>query len=76
MSEDDVVALLNKRGQAQSKTAPAFRQSMLQDVDKGKQFEVEETFGYTVREAKNFGLSVPTVETCYRVLVGLNRMQT
>ena len=76
MSEDDVVALLNKRGQAQSKTAPAFRQSMLQDVDKGKQFEVEETFGYTVREAKNFSLSVPTVETCYRVLVGLNRMQT
>jgi len=76
MSEDEVVALLNKRGQAQSKTAPTFRQSMLQDVDKGKQFEVEETFGYMVREAEKFSLSVPTVETCYRVFAGLNRMQT
>ncbi|MBL6951319.1 MAG: ketopantoate reductase family protein [Alphaproteobacteria bacterium] len=72
--EDEVVALLQRRGEAQSKTAPNFRQSMLQDVDKGKQFEVEETFGFTVREAEKLGLSVPTVETCYRVLAGLNRM--
>ncbi|MBC8240445.1 MAG: hypothetical protein H8E30_08205 [Alphaproteobacteria bacterium] len=74
--EDEVVALLQQRGRAQSKTVPNFRQSMLQDVDKGKQFEVEETFGYTVREAEKHGLSVPTVETCYRVLAGLNRIQT
>ncbi|HJM93835.1 MAG: ketopantoate reductase family protein [Alphaproteobacteria bacterium] len=72
--EDAVVAFLRRRGEAQSTTAPNFRQSMLQDVDKGKQFEVEETFGYTVRKAKEFGLSVPTVETCYRILSGLNRM--
>ena len=75
MDEDEVVALLTERGQAQSETAPNFRQSMLQDVDKGKQFEVEETFGYTVAEAGKFGLSVPTVETCYRIMAGLNRMQ-
>ncbi|MDA1100982.1 MAG: ketopantoate reductase family protein [Proteobacteria bacterium] len=74
--EDELVALLQQRGQAQSKIAPNFRQSMLQDVDKGKQFEVEETFGYTVREAGKHGLSVPTVETCYRVLASLNRIQT
>ncbi len=75
LGEDEVVALLNARGQAQGKTAPNFRQSMLQDVDKGKQFEVEETFGYTVRKAEKLGLSVPTVETCYRVLAGLNRIE-
>ncbi len=72
--EDEVAALLQGRGQAQSTSAPNFRQSMLQDVDKGKQFEVEETFGYTVRTAEELGLSVPTVETCYRILAGLNRM--
>ncbi len=73
--EDDVVELLLKRGQAQSKIAPDFRQSMLQDVDKGKQFEVEETFGYVVQQAAEMNLAVPTVETCYRVLAGLNRMR-
>jgi 2-dehydropantoate 2-reductase len=75
LSEDEVVALLQQRGQAQSKAAPNFRQSMLQDVDKGKQFEVEETFGYTVREAEKLGLVVPTIENCYRILAGLNRIQ-
>jgi 2-dehydropantoate 2-reductase len=72
--EDDVVELLLKRGQAQSTIAPDFRQSMLQDVDKGKQFEVEETFGYVVQQAAEMDLAVPTVETCYRVLAGLNRI--
>lgn len=72
--EEALVAFLRRRGEAQSTSAPNFRQSMLQDVDKGKQFEVEETFGYTVRTAAECGLSVPTVETCYRILAGLNRM--
>ena len=72
--QDALVAFLRRRGEAQSTTAPNFRQSMLQDVDKGKQFEVEETFGYVVRKAEELGLSVPTVETCYRILAGLNRM--
>lgn len=73
--EDEFITLLQDRGLNQSKIAPNFRQSMLQDVDKGKQFEVEETFGYTVTEAKKYGLAVPTVETCYRVLSGLNSIQ-
>ena len=75
IGEDAATALLVERGEAQRTTAPNFRQSMLQDVDKGKQFEVEETFGHVVQQAKAFGLAVPTIETCYGILAGLNRMQ-
>ncbi|MBT6428980.1 MAG: 2-dehydropantoate 2-reductase, partial [Rhodospirillaceae bacterium] len=73
-SEDDAVASLQARGQAQSKTAPSFRQSMLQDVDKGKRIEVEETFGDTIRQAKAHGIAMPTVETCYHILAGISRL--
>jgi 2-dehydropantoate 2-reductase len=75
IGEEGATALLVERGEAQRAIAPDFRQSMLQDVDKGKQFEVEETFGYIVQQAKTHGLAVPTIETCYGILAGLNRIQ-
>ncbi len=74
LDEDAAVALTQKRGEAQGKEAPTFRQSMLQDVDKGKRIEVEETFGYLMQQAKNHGLAMPTVETCYHILAGVSRL--
>jgi ketopantoate reductase len=35
--------------------------------------EVEETLGYVVTKASERGVPVPTVETCYRLISGLNR---
>jgi 2-dehydropantoate 2-reductase len=74
LDEDAAVALVQERGREQGKTAPTFRQSMLQDADKGKRIEVEETFGYALGLAKEHGLSLPTMETCYHVLAGVSRM--
>ena len=73
-SEDEVVEMLVRRGKAQRETAPHFRQSMLQDIDKGKQIEVEETFGFAVSEGRRLGIAIPTVETCYRILSGTNNL--
>jgi len=73
-SEDEVVEMLVRRGKAQRETAPHFRQSMLQDIDKGKQIEVEETFGFAVSEGRRLGIAIPTVETCYRILSGTNKL--
>ena len=73
-SEDEVVEMLVQRGQAQRQTAPHFRQSMLQDIDKGKPIEVEETFGFAVQEGKKLDITMPTVETCYHILAGINRL--
>ena len=47
--------------------------SMLQDVLNNKPIEVEETFGYVTRIAKERGVSVPTFEIFYSLLRGLNR---
>jgi len=74
LDEDAAVAQVQERGRAQGKTAPTFRQSMLQDADKGKRIEVEETFGYALNLAKENQLSLPTMETCYHVLSGVSRM--
>lgn len=72
-SEDEAAAALQERGRAQGETAPGFRQSMLQDADRGKRIEVEETFGYLLEQAGEHGLAMPSVETCYRILAAVNR---
>jgi ketopantoate reductase len=49
---------------------------MLQDADKGKRIEEEETFGHALSLAKDNGLSLPTMETCYHVLAGISRLSS
>jgi ketopantoate reductase len=48
------------------------RQSALQDVQRGRRIEVEETLGYTLTKAAEVGLAMPTMEVCYQLLSGLN----
>jgi ketopantoate reductase len=52
--------------------APQMRQSALQDVQRGRRIEVEETLGYTLTKAAEVGLTLPTMEVCYELLSGLN----
>jgi ketopantoate reductase len=47
--------------------------SSLQDLERGRRLEVEETLGYVVTKPDAQGVPVPTVETCYRLISGLNR---
>ncbi len=44
------------------------RPSMLQDIERGRKTEVEETAGYIVSEAGRLGVKVPHLETCYRLI--------
>ncbi|MBI2886794.1 MAG: 2-dehydropantoate 2-reductase [Chloroflexi bacterium] len=53
--------------------APMHRYSSLQDLEHGRRLEVEETLGYVVAKAATAGLAVPTVDTCYRLILGINR---
>ena len=53
--------------------APLLRMSSLHDLEHGRPLEIEETLGYVVTQAATVGLAVPTVDTCYRLIRGLNR---
>jgi ketopantoate reductase len=47
------------------------RQLALQDVERGRRLEVEETLGSTLRRAAEVGLAMPTIAMCDELLSGL-----
>ena len=52
-------------------TSGAFT-AALQDLARGRRLEVEETLGYAVQQGMALGLPLPTMETCYRLIAGIN----
>jgi 2-dehydropantoate 2-reductase len=69
----EAVEHVHRFGALLAERAPAHRVSTLQDLERGRRLEVEETLGYAVRKGVELGVPVPTVETCYRLLAGVNR---
>ena len=53
--------------------APGFRQSILQDADRNRRLEVSETLDYTLALAKKYGIAVPTLDLCCRILRVVSR---
>jgi ketopantoate reductase len=45
--------------------------SILQDLERGRRLEFEDMFGYAVRKGAELGVSLPTVEICYRLIKGV-----
>jgi 2-dehydropantoate 2-reductase len=72
-TEEEGVETLRERGAQMHARASMQRMSSLQDLERGRQIEVEETLGYVVANAATAGLAVPTVDLCYRLLSGINR---
>jgi 2-dehydropantoate 2-reductase len=60
-------------GEAMEARVSGHRVSALQDLERGRPLEIEETFGYAVRKASEMGLQVPSLDICYRVMAGLSR---
>jgi 2-dehydropantoate 2-reductase len=51
--------------------ATAHKVSILQDLERGRRLEFEAMFGYAVRKGAELGVSLPTVEICYRLIKGV-----
>jgi len=51
----------------------AHKMSALQDAERERRLEVEETLGYVLSLAEERGISAPVLATCYRLLAGINR---
>jgi 2-dehydropantoate 2-reductase len=72
-SIEDAMASIRKSGELLEARGAAVKTSALQDLERGRRLEVEEILGYAVRKGKELDLQLPTVETCYRLLNGINR---
>jgi 2-dehydropantoate 2-reductase len=73
LSFEETVAELRRQGDQFASQAPAHKVSTLQDLEQGKRLEVEETLGYAVRQAAELGVPTPTMDTCYKLIAGINQ---
>ena len=72
-SEDAGAQAVLESGAMLEEMAPDLRQSMLQDVDRGKRLEVDETLGYTLELARENGIQTPTLDYCVRIMRVVSR---
>jgi 2-dehydropantoate 2-reductase len=57
--------------QMEAQGATAHKVSILQDLERGRRLEFDAMFGYAVRKGAELGMSLPTVEVCYRLIKGV-----
>ncbi len=72
-SEAQAVESVRQAGAQFAASAPAHRMSALQDLEAGRALEVEETFGYAVRKAREQQLAVPLLEAFYHLVAAIDR---
>jgi 2-dehydropantoate 2-reductase len=73
LSLDDTLVHMRQQGDWFAAQAPTHKVSILQDLEQGKQLEVEEILGYAVRQGVELGVQTPTLDTCYKLIAGINR---
>lgn len=74
-AESEAVEAVRGAGEQMRSRAPDHRMSALQDLLAGRPLEVEETFGYAVRRARELGLSLPLLESFHHVVAAIDRIQ-
>jgi len=72
-SEEDAVKAAQAHGERMKVNAPEFRQSILQDADRNRRLEVNETLDYTLKLGAELRVPTPTLELCCRVLRVVSR---
>lgn len=75
-SEQDATRAAQAHGERLRVNAPDFRQSILQDADRGRRLEIHETLDYTLELANKYGIETPTLDLCCRVLRVVSRAAT
>jgi len=69
----EAIEHVQRFGALLAERAPTHKVSTLQDLERGRRLEVEETLGYAVQKGAELGVPLPSLETCYRLLAGINR---
>lgn len=68
----EAVARIRDFGKVMEARAPAHKISVLQDLERGRRLEVEETLGYAVRKGAELGIPLPTMDTCYGLIAAIS----
>jgi 2-dehydropantoate 2-reductase len=69
----EAVATVRHFGTVMEARSPAHKHAALADLERGRRLEVEETLGYAVRKGEALGIPLPTMDTCYKLIAGINR---
>jgi len=72
LSLDDTVMHVRQIGDRWASLFPTHKVSTLHDLERGRRLEVEETLGYAVRHSAALGIPTPTMDTCYKLIAGIN----
>ena len=67
-SDAQAIEIIRGIGQKFLDNSPEHRMSAQQDVLRGSRLEYEETLGYALAKAREHGVAMPTLDTCYRIL--------
>jgi len=67
-SDARAVEIIREIGQKFLDTSPEHRMSAQQDVLRGSRLEYEETLGHALAKGREFGVPMPTLDTCYRMI--------
>ena len=67
-SDAQAIEIIRGIGQKFLETSPEHRMSAQQDVLRGSRLEYEETLGHALAKARELGVPMPTLDTCYRIL--------
>lgn len=73
--EQEAIKTIRGIGEDMRRRAPDHRMSALQDLEAGRPLEVEETFGYAVRKARELGLSLPLLEAFHHLVAAIDRIR-
>src|SRR5262245_286249 len=74
-TESAAIEAVQQSGRDFLATAPDHRMSSLQDLEAGRPLEVEETLGHAVRMARESQLTLPMLETFYRLVAAIDRLR-
>lgn len=66
--EPEAIAIVQAIGRSFRENSPEHRMSAQQDVLRGSRLEYEETLGFALRKAREVGVEMPTLDTCYRIV--------
>jgi 2-dehydropantoate 2-reductase len=66
--EPEAIAIIKSIGQTFLEKSPEHRMSAQQDVLRGSRLEHEETLGFALQKAREVGVAMPTLDTCYRII--------